>query len=402
MAAAAAALVAACGGGGGGGTAVPAVAGSAVGVLTDSPIGGVEYITSGGYRGFTDANGNYNYNEGETVEFRIGGISLGTVTATGTVTPIQLAGSGAGAANKVINLLVLLQSLDADGNPANGITIAETARTAAASVTTLDLTAAPATFASASTLGTLLSSSGVSSTPVTAETALEHFRTQFMSQLAGGWVHASDTKLIVLRFAADGSYLHGENAAPVGDGHPGVEEGKIAWDPVTGEMRVVSTGVDTNGDWGLSSLTGKEIASFNGDKLVFTDPDGTVTTFVRIPKSDTNPLAGMWTLASTGTDLTRQNFVFFASGAYMMLDPVGDDQNAGTPCGGPGIERGTYTYDASTGAFATTAVARDTNGCAGLWDSEAGTGTSVTVPATQIATGIFDIESGVTFRRVGP
>ena len=64
---------------------------------------------------------------GDTVTFTLGTLTLGTVTATGVISPIQLA---AGNAIKLTNLLVLFQSLDADGNPNNGINI--TAPTAAA------------------------------------------------------------------------------------------------------------------------------------------------------------------------------------------------------------------------------------------------------------------------------
>lgn len=393
-------------------TPTPTVqAGSATGILTDSPIGGVEYITSGGYRGFTDANGNYHYEPGESVEFRIGGISLGTVEATGTVTPLELAGNDAAAANKVVNLLVLLQSLDADGNPENGITITETARTAAGNVTSLDLTVAPATFSSASTLTTLLTNSGVSATPVSTESATAHFKTQFMTKLAGGWMHASADSLVVIRFAADGSYLIGENGVPDDSVNgPGVEQGRIDWNPSTGAITLVpdSLTVDTNGDWGLSSVTGSEVLSFDGEKLVFKDFDGSTTTFTRIPTSETNPVVGLWTLAESDTDMSRQHFVFFASGNYLMIDQIGDEDTV-APCGGPGIERGTYTYDASTGAFAVTGTTRDQNDCAGLWDSTAETGqegTRATVDTSQVANGVITLniegDGPVPLRRVRP
>lgn len=397
-------LVAACGGGSDDQPAAPGtpdpVAGTSVGVLTDSPIGGVEYLTSSGYAGLTDAEGQYNYNPGETVEFRVGGISLGTVPATATVTPLELAGDGPDAQNKVLNLLVLLQSLDADGDPSNGITISEAARTAAASAS-IDLAADPEIFAGSSTLTTLLANAGVDSTPVPADVAMSHFRTQFLSQLAGGWVRATDTHLMIFRFAADGSYVFGENANAVGDGHSGVEQGTIDWNPLDGTISLVGTpAVDTNGDWGLSSLIGGEVLRIDGDKLVFTDPDGTVTTFSRIPTSDTNPLVGMWTLGSAD-DVTRQTFVFFASGRYMMLDPVGDEESPS--CGGPGIERGLFTLDTATGAFAVTGGGIDTNGCAGLRDGE--DNASFTMPVDQMASGAFTLDAdgdSVTFTRVTP
>ena len=56
----------------------------------------------------------------DTVEFKLGGLVLGKVKGAAIITPMELAGD---SENRLQNLLILLQSLDVDGNPDNGISI---------------------------------------------------------------------------------------------------------------------------------------------------------------------------------------------------------------------------------------------------------------------------------------
>ena len=65
-------------------------------------------------------SGSYKYNHGDTVEFKLGSMILGKVKGAPIVTPIELAADNG---NRLQNILVLLQSLDMDGNPENGISI---------------------------------------------------------------------------------------------------------------------------------------------------------------------------------------------------------------------------------------------------------------------------------------
>jgi hypothetical protein len=104
-----------------------------VGVFIDSPVQGLEVWIDGAKAGVTDAQGQFNYPEGKTVTFKIGALTLGTSSAPSIVTPADLSTDPA----SVQNILVALQSLDSDRNPANGITIA--ADTAAKLVSATDL-----------------------------------------------------------------------------------------------------------------------------------------------------------------------------------------------------------------------------------------------------------------------
>ena len=105
------------------------------GVFLDSAVAGVGYSTSGGLGGFTDSEGTFYYKEGDTVTFEIGDISLGSVVAAEKLTPVEVMGASGTADQKVINLSRLLQTLDADGDPSNGINIEESTRTAMAGKT---------------------------------------------------------------------------------------------------------------------------------------------------------------------------------------------------------------------------------------------------------------------------
>jgi peptidyl-prolyl cis-trans isomerase A (cyclophilin A) len=130
MGAVLATAIAGCGGGGGSGGA-PVLEGH----FLDAAVEGISYQTSDaqgglGESGTTDAQGRFRYRAGDRVVFSIGSLSLPAATAAAVVTPLDLAGSRRLDDPKVSNLLVLLQSLDADGNPANGIKIMPAAASA--------------------------------------------------------------------------------------------------------------------------------------------------------------------------------------------------------------------------------------------------------------------------------
>lgn len=163
-------LAACSGGGGGGGTSTPST-----GVFLDSPVSGINYRTASG-SGKTNTSGEFSYIAGETVTFSIGNIDLPAAPANATVTPLNLANTTDVNHQVVSNLLVLLQSLDADGNPSNGIQISPTAHTAATS--SIDFNVTPTAFRANSALTTLVANSGsTNTTPVSLASATNHFQT---------------------------------------------------------------------------------------------------------------------------------------------------------------------------------------------------------------------------------
>ncbi|MCK5294408.1 MAG: hypothetical protein KAJ49_07140, partial [Arcobacteraceae bacterium] len=101
-----------------------------IGTLSDSRIGGITY-TCGSTTGLTDADGYFTYtSDCSNVEFSIGDIKLGSINTgningDATVYPADLLGLDRNETNGtvLVNMLQVLQSLDSDGNPNNGITI---------------------------------------------------------------------------------------------------------------------------------------------------------------------------------------------------------------------------------------------------------------------------------------
>jgi hypothetical protein len=117
----------ACLGGGGGSS------GPVTGALLDAAVSGVSYTAApSNMSGTTNASGQFQCQSGDQVTFKVGDISLGTVSCAATVTPIELAGKTAWDASdeKIANRLLFLQMLDEDDDPSNGIFITGTLSTA--------------------------------------------------------------------------------------------------------------------------------------------------------------------------------------------------------------------------------------------------------------------------------
>ena len=99
---------------------------TSIGYLVDSAASGVSY-TCGAYGGITGSDGSFLYNTGDTCSFRIGTTALGssTVSSDGYMTPGDLSGAGGADSTASSTLMIarLLQSLDEDGDPSNGISI---------------------------------------------------------------------------------------------------------------------------------------------------------------------------------------------------------------------------------------------------------------------------------------
>jgi hypothetical protein len=94
---------------------------------------GVKYV-SGAQSGTTGADGGFIYEENAPISFYLGGLKLGSVAmATKYITPIDLVSGGSISKDAVLNIAAFLQSLDANANPADGITISPATQAVAAS-----------------------------------------------------------------------------------------------------------------------------------------------------------------------------------------------------------------------------------------------------------------------------
>ena len=135
----------------------------------------------------------FTYTPGQAVTFKIGQVILGTVSGNDltTVTPASLASSTA----SVDNILILLQSLDSDGNPDNGIVIP--ADTGAKLKTAVDLSQAGSTLAT-------VKQDLPTQTWVSADAAVQHFATGVAAAAPGaecGLGRGPPGRLLVLQLA---------------------------------------------------------------------------------------------------------------------------------------------------------------------------------------------------------
>ncbi|WP_152600192.1 pectinesterase family protein [Cellvibrio mixtus] len=145
----------------------------ASGVFVDAFVAGISYRTET-QSGVTNARGEFNYLPGETVTFSIGDLVFPPVPAKSIVTPLDMAQTLNPASPVVLNIARLLQTLDTDGDPANGITISPTAAQFAA---TVDFNLSLAQFAASPAVVNLVANSGsVNTIVVSVQQALNHLR----------------------------------------------------------------------------------------------------------------------------------------------------------------------------------------------------------------------------------
>jgi len=92
------------------------------GIFVDSAVQGLRYKCSSGTGGVTNALGEFICEAGDTVAFFLGDISLGEVAAQEIITPSSLFPENEEAA---LNFAQLIQTLDSDDDPSNGIGVNE-------------------------------------------------------------------------------------------------------------------------------------------------------------------------------------------------------------------------------------------------------------------------------------
>jgi len=89
------------------------------GVYLDSRVAGLRYVTAT-QSGYTDANGQYQFMPGETVQFYLYGTALNSTKASLVLTPADATDADL---DYTVNLLRFLQTVDTDNDASNGITL---------------------------------------------------------------------------------------------------------------------------------------------------------------------------------------------------------------------------------------------------------------------------------------
>lgn len=387
--------------------------GAGTGVLMNSPVSGVSYSASSGKKGVTNEKGHFEFNYGDTVEFKLGGLTLGKVKAAPVVTPMDLAENDE---KKLLNLLVLLQSLDADGDASNGITITEAA--AAAVNNAIKLNSEPEAFASSPELQNALDAAGIEHAIKTVDEARTHFMISGVTTLSTQlWVNYNDSTAYVLRVADDdsGEYLQGQ-ATPddscdenrVCGGRTiiqaGVEHGvaKATEFDTRGFKIVGETTIDTNLKAGLSDpgptrrirtdgldMINSDIVTVQREraqKSVFgemfhiakpielSDENEVVekeikeTRFTRIDNDPTG-IVGAW--AYDADAIKTKTLVFFPNNRILLIDPIGEATRENQArCAKPGVEFAAYDYNKGSNQLRISSFTYNTDGCIGFSGSD--------------------------------
>ncbi len=118
------------------------------GQFVDSPVAGLDYSGSEASQRRTNSNGEFQYQAGETITFAIGDLELGSAEGADVLTPLSVTDDASSAEDPgVTNRLILLQSLDADGDLNNGIQITDAIRARVSALAgVLDFNQAPEDF----------------------------------------------------------------------------------------------------------------------------------------------------------------------------------------------------------------------------------------------------------------
>lgn len=100
---------------------------ASIGVFVDDPVAGLGYRSESVTNGITNANGEFEYFRGEAITFFIGDIEFPSTAAGSIITPLAVFNTDTAFHPAVVNTLRLLQTLDSDGDPSNGISISSNA-----------------------------------------------------------------------------------------------------------------------------------------------------------------------------------------------------------------------------------------------------------------------------------
>ncbi|MDB6127262.1 MAG: hypothetical protein JWM35_1158, partial [Verrucomicrobia bacterium] len=212
--------------------------------------------------------------------------------------------------------------------------------------------------------------------------------------IVGAWTFGDTTTTggTVLIFFASGYYVHIQTAqtADAPNGVSGFERGQYTWNATTGAFTALSL-LDTNGDIGLSGSGSNLTLTISGDTLTAVVPGESPHVGTRL--TGTTPLVGAFYSGDPSIGDKFATVIFLPNGFYYFAED-GDSTPAGDPSGRDGIERGTYTWNATTGAF-TAAALQDTNGQWGLSNLQ---GAQTLRVSTDLNT--LTVTSGKTLARV--
>jgi para-nitrobenzyl esterase len=124
---------------------------SRTGIFGSTAVSGLHYRSGDAPAGLTDERGGFRYTGNQEVAFSIGELAFGSAPGAANVNVLGVSGESASASDPgVLNRLILLQTLDADGDLNNGIQLTEQIRDAvSANAANLDFDQPTADFTTA-------------------------------------------------------------------------------------------------------------------------------------------------------------------------------------------------------------------------------------------------------------
>ncbi|MEK7328220.1 MAG: hypothetical protein AAB217_23495 [Chloroflexota bacterium] len=200
------------------------------------------------------------------------------------------------------------------------------------------------------------------------------------NDILGTWTIGDTTtadNLAVITFFSDGTYVDAEDNNNALSGPDGMERGTYTWNAGNHAFAIITVTANTNGDIGLADSPTCNDIQVSGNVMTITcvgKPPFTLNrisggggggTTIACTGGGTGSIVGTWNFGSPTNDPNDLLVAtFFTDGTYIMAD---DGDPVVDPTGQDGMERGTYTWDAATGAFSVTLpLAVDTDGQWGL------------------------------------
>jgi len=118
----------------------PAVALVVTGQFKDANVAGLSF-SSGDEQGITDETASFTCEENTDVSFSVGAVTIGAARCDTVITPLDLFVGSTLDTPEVLNVVRFLMLLDVDGDPGNGIVIADNIRNLAADWSAVDFSA---------------------------------------------------------------------------------------------------------------------------------------------------------------------------------------------------------------------------------------------------------------------
>lgn len=318
--------LAGCGGSSSSGGTPPA--NPSTGYFIDSGVEGVTFKTAT-QNGTTGTGGSYKYLPGEKVTFSIGNIVFPEVTAAETITPFTMAGTENINNQVVVNIARLLQSLDSDNTPNNGITISPATLTATNGIASGSVKFDSSIADFSNSYGAAIQNIPGAPILITEDAAKKHLAKA--QPIVGTWLATTSSGRVFLKLestgTAAGTYTVVSNLT--------TESGAYTY----ADNNIIFTGT-TSGT--LQGVTG---ATVQNNSLKLTVADGevnferqiSVSDQLKSPNKKIEAFEGIWRM-NGGSGVTI--FVFNRDLSYAVFSQYGT----------PGYEKGTYTLTDKTAA----------------------------------------------------